>query len=207
MTTATTDTDLQHRITVQFEALASVLASATDSDWDTPSLCEGWRIREVVAHLTMPARYSPDEFMAALREYGFEFGRLSNAIASRDAALPTAGLVANLRSDVLHRWTPPEGGQVGALNHAVIHGLDATVPLASANHVDPDTVRVVLDGLTVDGVHAHFGTTIEGRRLEATDIDWAYGTGPALRGPAHELALALCGRTLPAGNLEGRPLS
>lgn len=207
MTAATTKTDLQDRITAEFLALASKLGAATDVQWDTPSLCEGWRIREVIAHLTMPARYSQEEFMAELRACGFDFGRLSNTIAARDAALSTQELVANLNSELLHQWTPPEGGQLGALNHVVIHSLDATVGLSDPHRVDPETIRIVLEELTVGGVHAHFGTAIDGRRLEATDIDWAHGTGRLLRGPAPELALILCGRTLTSNHLEGQPLS
>ncbi len=205
MTATTTGTGLQRHISAEYLALADTMSSATDAEWDTPSLCEGWRIREVAAHLTMPARYSQGQFMAELRACGFDFGRLSNTIAARDAALPTADLVANLNSEMLHHWIPPEGGQLGALNHVVIHGLDATVPL-SRPHTDPETIRIVLDALTAGGVHARFGTTIDGRRLEATDIDWGHGSGEPLRGPAHELALVLCGRTLTGGHLEGHPL-
>ncbi len=65
--------------------LADLLESATDAQWDTPSPCEGWRVREVIAHMTMAARYSEEEFMAELRRCDFDFSRLSNEIAARDA--------------------------------------------------------------------------------------------------------------------------
>ena len=64
----------------------------------------------------------------------------------------------------------------------------------------------MLDDLTTGGVHLHFGTAIDGRRLEATDLDWSYGSGAPLRGSAADLALVLCGRRLPPGRLEGEPL-
>src|SRR5262249_12398830 len=157
-------------------------------------MCEGWRVREVVAHMTMPVRYSEEAFMAELRECEFDFTRLSNRVAERDGQLPTATLVANMRDEVLHNWTPPGGGARGALNHAVIHGLDITEPLG-VPRVSPDsTITIVLDDLTSGGGHAHFGTEIDGSTLEATDVDWSYGSGPALRGTAAELALHLCGR-------------
>ena len=110
MTTIITDDELQHRIQHEFLALAYLLASVSPSQWDTPSLCAGWRIREVVAHLTMPARYGQEAFMAELAACDFDFDRLSNAIAARDGELPTDELVADLRSEVLHHWTPPGGG-------------------------------------------------------------------------------------------------
>ena len=84
----------------------------------------------------------------------------------------------------MQHWTPPGGGWHGAVNHVVIHGLDVTVPLGVPRRSPDATIRVVLDDLTGGGVQAHFGTSIEGRRLQATDLDWSYGSGPVLRGPA-----------------------
>jgi hypothetical protein len=65
---------------------------------------------------------------------------------------------------------------------------------------------VVLDDLTGGGGHAHFGMKIESRELQASDLDWSYGSGAVLRGEAADLALAICGRAVPDGRLEGKPL-
>jgi uncharacterized protein (TIGR03083 family) len=203
--TVTNDTHLQPAVAAEYLSLADLLAAAPDARWDTPSLCAGWRVREVIAHLTMAARYSGEEFMAELRRCDFDFTRLSNEVASRDAKLPQDELVANLRSDVMQRWTPPGGGYHGALNHVVIHGLDVTVPLGVPRRSPDETIRVVLDDLTRGGGHAHFGIDIHDRHLQATDLDWSYGSGAALRGAAADLALAMCGRQVPDGRLEGEP--
>lgn len=203
----TDDAELQPMVADELARLADRLEALPEAQWDTPSLCQGWRVREVIAHVTMPARYSDEEFMAELRAHDFDFTRLSNRIASRDADLPTTALVDGLRSEAMRQWTPPGGGHRGALNHAVIHGLDATVPLGIRRHVADETMRFILDDLTSGGVHAHFGTDIGGRRLEATDLDWSYGDGTPLRGAAEDLALAICGRAIPAGQLDGAPLS
>src|SRR5262249_34935059 len=80
-----TDDPLRPIIQGTYVALAALLESMPLAQWDTPSLCEGWRVREVVAHLTMPARYSDEAFMAELGEDAFDFTRLSNRIASRDS--------------------------------------------------------------------------------------------------------------------------
>ncbi|HEY7138305.1 MAG TPA: maleylpyruvate isomerase family mycothiol-dependent enzyme [Acidimicrobiia bacterium] len=201
------DDALAPLVAESYTALADVLDGLAVSGWDTPSLCEGWRVREVVAHLTMPARYDEESFMAELEADGFDFTKLSNRIASRDAALSTDELVANLRSEVLQRWTPPGGGYHGALNHVVIHGLDVTVPLGAPRTASDDALRVVLDDLTAGGGHEHFGVAIEGRTLRATDLDWSHGSGPEVSGAAEDLALAACGRTLPPGRLHGEPLA
>jgi hypothetical protein len=159
------DDDLQALVAANYVALADLLETLPAERWETSSMCEGWRVREVVAHLTMPARYSEDEFMAELRDDSFDFTRLSNRIASRDAQLPTGDLVWNLRDEGLHRWTPPGGGYRGALNHVVIHSLDITVPLGEPRCASDTAIRSVLDDLTEGGGHANFGTDIRGRSL------------------------------------------
>jgi hypothetical protein len=148
-----------------------------------------------------------DAFRAELLHDEFDFTRLSNRIAARDAGLATAELCTNLRDNALHRWTPPGGGSPGALNHAVIHALDVTVALDAPPPVPDIAMCRVLDDLTVGGGHAHFGTDIKGRSLRATDIDWSYGSGPALAGEAADLAVHLCGRAVPGGRLQGEALA
>ena len=127
--TASTEIDPGAAVAAEFLALAEVLDGLPNAGWDTPSLCDGWRVREVVAHVTMPVRYSPEAFRAELQDCGGDFSRLSNRIAARDAALPADVLVGGLRDQTMHRWLPPGGGPIGALNHVVIHALDVTVPL------------------------------------------------------------------------------
>ena len=154
-------------------------------------------MREVVAHMTMPARYSQDAFMEELRECGFDFTVLSNRVAVRDGALPAQTLLSDLRSEVLHRWTPPEGGVLGALSHLVIHSLDVTEPIGEGPAVPMAAIRLILDALA-EGAHAHFGTDVAGQAFEATDIEWRFGSGPVLRAPAAEILLHLAGRAVPA---------
>jgi len=205
MTELTDDAYLQPAVAAELTSLADLLDDASDAQWDTPSLCAGWRVREVVAHMTMAARYSEEEFMGELQRCAFDFTRLSNEIAARDANLPAGELIANLRSEVMQHWAPPGGGYHGALNHAVIHGLDVTVPLGAPRLAQDQTIRIILEDLTQGDVSARFGIDIAGRHLQATDLDWSFGAGPALRAAAADLALVICGRSVPAGRLEGAP--
>jgi uncharacterized protein (TIGR03083 family) len=200
------DRDLQPAITAEYVELADLLERAMAEEWDTPSLCEGWRVREVVAHVTMPARYDQEAFMEELRSRNFDFGKLSNELAERDSRLPIQELLAELRSDELHHWTPGQGGSHSALNHVVVHGLDVTVPLGDRRRPPDATLKTVLEDLTIGGTHEYFGTDLSGRKLEATDLEWSYGSGPLLRGAAADLVLVLCGRRIPEGSLEGEPL-
>jgi uncharacterized protein (TIGR03083 family) len=200
----TTDgTELAAAISGEYLALADLLDGAGPAVWDAPSLCEGWRTREVVAHMTMPARYDGAAFMSELEAAGGDFTRLSNTVATRDAALPEGTLVENLRSEALHAWQPPGGGMHGALTHCVIHGLDITEAVPLARRVPAERVGAVLGVLEGAGGDDLFGADLSGTQLRADDLDWSYGSGALVTGPAQVLALVLCGRRVPRGRLGG----
>ena len=185
--------------------LAELLAGLSAADWDAETLCDGWRVREVVAHMTMPFRTSMSRFVLGMLKARGNFGRMADAAARRDAQAMTAGeLAASMRDNADHAWRPPGGGFVGALTHDVIHGLDITVGLGIDRKVPAERLRMVLDGVNARSV-AFFGVDLDGVRLVADDLDWTHGTGSPLRGSAQDLLLVLCGRKLPADRLDGAP--
>lgn len=189
--------DAQAQVATTYDGLADVLSRA-DASWDASSLCEGWQVRHVVAHVTMPLRLTPERFGAEIAAAGGDFGVLSNTVAARDATLPTDELLAQLRLPELHAWQPPGGGAAGAVSHAVIHSLDVTIPLGEPPVAPSEAVRDVLDQLTgSDG--AWFGVDLTGVRLEATDLEWSWGEGEPVRADSGPLVALLSGRALPDG--------
>lgn len=193
-----TEQDVQRWVTHTYEDLADLLADGPADAWDAATLCEAWQVRHVVAHVTMPVRLTPELFGAEMAAAGGDFGRLSDTVAARDGALPTDDLLADLRSPALHAWQPPGGGSAGALSHAVIHSLDVTVALGTPAVAPDEAVVAVLDQLTAAN-GAFFGLDLTGTRLEADDVDWAWGAGDLVRAGAGELVALLGGRTLPDG--------
>ena len=191
-------TDLQTWVAPTLDRLASSLVTAGPSAWDQPSLCEGWQVRHVVAHMTMPARLTPDDFGAEMAAARGDFTAMSNAVALRDGALPVDELLDQLRSPALAAWQPPGGGAAGALAHAVIHASDITVPLGLPGAAPIEAAVAVLDAVTESG-GSWFGVDLSGTRLEATDADWDWGSGALVRADAASLAALLGGRTLPDG--------
>jgi uncharacterized protein (TIGR03083 family) len=200
-----TGVDLPRAITDEYLALAELLEGLPPEAWDAPSLCQGWQARHVVAHMTMAARYTPPQFMAELEAAGGDFTRLSNTVAERDAALPVESLLANLRSPVLHAWRPPGGQPRDALTHCVIHQLDITEALGANRRVPGPRITAVLDAAADLSMPNLFGVDLAGVELRADDIDWSFGTGEVLSGPAQVLALVMFGRTVPKGRLTGHP--
>ncbi|GAB2450703.1 maleylpyruvate isomerase family mycothiol-dependent enzyme [Streptosporangium sandarakinum] len=198
-----TEDDLRKAVAAERGEQAELLAALSPEQWDAPTLCEGWRVREVVAHTTTPFRASLGRTLLELVRARGDFNRMADRCARRDATeLPPERLLASLRDNVAHPWTPPGGGAGGALSHDVIHGLDITVGLGLDRRVPAERVAMVLAGMRPKNI-AFFGTDLTGVRLQATDIDWSHGTGTPLRGLAQDLLLVVCGRRLPPGRLTG----
>ena len=191
-------TDPQSWVAPTYEGLADLLTGTAVDMWDAPSLCEKWLVRQVIAHVTMPARLTPAQFGAEMAAAGGDFTVLSDTVAARDGSLPVADLLDPLRSSSLHEWQPPGGGAAGALSHAVIHSLDVTIALGRPAVAPAAAATAVLDQLTATRGTV-FGVELTGVRLEAADTDWSWGKGPLLRADSGSLVALLSGRTLPDG--------
>ena len=191
-------------IAAEYEALADLLERGGSEVWDAPSLCEGWRTREVVAHMTMPARSDGPAFLADLEASGGDFTRFSNMVAERDGALPVADLLADLRSPALHAWQPPGGGEQGALVHCIIHTLDIVEAVPLDRRVPAARIRPVLEFVVAEGTGTNlFGVDLSDVELQADDLEWSSGSGALVTGSAQALALLACGRLLPPDRLRG----
>jgi len=201
----TTDIELTDAIAAERSDLAEMLAALPAQAWDLPTLCAGWRVRDVVAHMTMPFRYGTARFLAELARSRGNFNAMADRCARRDGRAEPSDLLAGLMNNVTNPWKPPGGGYLGALTHDVIHGLDITVPLGIGRRVPESRLRLVLESITAPAAREHFGTDLSGIELRADDIDWSSGSGQPLIGAAQDLALVVCGRTLPAGRLRGEP--
>lgn len=200
-----TDTEIRAAIAAERAELAAVLAGLPAAAWDSETLCAGWRVREVVAHMTMPFRSSVPRFVLDMVKAGGNFNRMSDRSARRDATnLSAAELTATLGDNAGHPWKPPGGGYAGALSHDVIHGLDITVPLGIGRKVPEDRLRLVLDGMNAKTM-GYFGVDLTDIQLRADDLDWSRGSGTPLSGQAQDLLLVVCGRMLPPGHLHGEP--
>ncbi|GIE29322.1 hypothetical protein Ait01nite_023670 [Actinoplanes italicus] len=209
-------TSPQNWVAPTCRGLADLLEAVPGQSWDAPSLCEKWLVRHVIAHVTMPVRLSPERFGAEMAAAGGDFTVLSDTVAERDASLPIADLLDQLRSPSLHAWQPPGGGAAGALSHAVIHSLDVTIALGRPAVAPDGAISAVLDRLAAAG-GAMFGLDLTGVRLEAADgaasgLDlagvaaevadtvWSWGEGRTVRAERTALVALLSGRTLPDGS-------
>jgi uncharacterized protein (TIGR03083 family) len=193
-------TDPQSWVAPTYTGLADLLTDTAVDTWDALSLCEKWLVRHVIAHVTMPVRLTPEQFGTEMAAAAGDFTVLSDTVATRDASLPVADLLDQLRSPRLHVWQPPGGGAAGALSHAVIHSLDVTIALDRPPVAAAEAMTAVLDQLTTAS-GTLFGVNLTGVRLEAADTDWSWGNGRLVCADSGSLVALLSGRPLPDGRM------
>lgn len=191
-------TDVQTAIAAERTDLVAVLRGLSADDWNRQTLCEGWRVRELVAHIVMPYRYSTPRILKEMLKSRGGFNRMADRRARADAAeLTPVELTDTLEANIHHRWKPPGGGYEGALSHDVIHGLDVTEALGLPR-VPAERVRHVLANAGPRAL-AYFGADLGGQRLVATDTELSLGDGPdVVELPAVDLLLRVTGRLAPA---------
>ncbi|MEU2182959.1 maleylpyruvate isomerase family mycothiol-dependent enzyme [Streptomyces thermolilacinus] len=190
-------------IAAERRELADMLDTLRAEQWDAPSLCTGWTVRHVAAHMSLGFRYSLPRMAREIIRARGSLDRMTDDRARADAAAhSTAELASFLRDNAHHPWKPPVGGIAAALGHDVVHGLDITVPLGLDREVPEDRVRILLDTVTPRTVR-FFRADLHGVQLRATDMDWTFGTGAPLSGTAQDLLLVAYGRGLPPGHLTG----
>lgn len=198
-----TDDEVFGMIAEERRALADLLDTLTPEQWATPSLCAGWTVREVAAHLVVPFEVSAPSLMLRLARSLGSYDRAMDGATRELAARPTSELAALLRANADHRFTPPMSGPAAPLTDVVVHGQDIRRPLGLAHEVEPEHLRVALDRMARGALGFVPRSRVAGLRFEATDLDWSAGEGALVRGPAEALLLAITGRPAALADLEG----
>ena len=184
-------------------AQADALAALPASDWDRPSLCVGWTVRDVVAHLIDTATATPASFARRFVASGFRFPVMvrRNLAAIRDGRTD-AQLLELLRSRVSTRTAPP-GPAVSWLGETIVHGEDVFRSLGPYREHPP--AHLVAVARFYAGSNALIGSKrrIRDVVLRATDADWWHGSGPEVKGPMVALVMAMTGRVAALDDLRG----
>lgn len=195
---------IREQIAAERRELAEVFADLTPEQWDSPSLCGGWRVREVAAHMSTGFRHSTALTLLELARSGGNIHRMADRIARRDAAAMTEReLAAAMADHADHPRRPPVGGRIAALAHDAVHGLDITVALGLPARLPVARATALLAGVSPRTLR-FFGARMDGVRLVATDADWSYGHGSlTVEGRAEHLLVVAYGRRVPEGLLAG----
>lgn len=180
--------------------LADLLATLTPEQWDAPTLCDGWRVRDVVAHVIGYDEIGLLGALTRMAKAGFSLDRANSA------ALATPRDPADLL-DALRRHLTPRGvtaafgGRIALLD-CTIHHQDIRRPLGLPRDIPAERLRHALDFLprarAIDAPRR-----VRGLRLVAEDIHWTHGDGPEVRGTGEAVLMAVAGRPCALGELTG----
>jgi uncharacterized protein (TIGR03083 family) len=183
--------------------LAGFLETLTADEWQMQSLCQGWTVKEVVAHLTLfdiPAARVTVEFL----RYGGSLARIGRETARRRAAdMSNEQLVALLRSKVGNRKHPIGTNYLDPLCDVLVHGQDIAVPLGRRRAMPTDAAVAAAERVATMAFWSGKRRRVRQLRLVATDADWTYGDGALVRGPIAVLLLVLTGRRARLDELAG----
>ena len=186
---------------------ADMFATLTPDQWRTPSLCAGWTVREVAAHLLEPLETGVGtlKLLAYLVRYRGSLDRMVDDTARKVAARPTDELVTGLRQRASTRLTPPVIGPLGPMTDTCIHLRDAARPLGLDVCPPPASWRPALDFLVSKPATRGFlpRGRLTGLRLVTTDQDWRHGDGPEIVGSSEAIAMAVSGRPAALDDLAG----
>jgi uncharacterized protein (TIGR03083 family) len=183
--------------------IATLIDGLNDTQLATPSLCSGWAVKTVAAHLACSVTDGISVAMKSALRRG-SLARAIDELARRRAQLPAGEIVTILHERADYPLSPPVFGPLAPFADILIHGGDIRIPLSLPFEPDPQQVATALDFLAGPWP---FGFVPLGRLrgicLHDTDTDRSWGNGAEIRGPAAALMMAASGRTALLDKLDG----
>lgn len=180
--------------------LAEFLATLTPQEWEAPSLCADWTVKDVVAHMIS---YEELGTLGLLKRFAKGWVVRANQVGVdefTDFSAPQ--LLDFLRAHLQPRGLTAGFGGMIALVDGTIHHQDIRRALGRPRTVPADRLEQVL-ALVPGNPRLGAGRRIRGLRLRATDVDWEHGHGPEVTGPGEALLMAMTGRPAALADLAG----
>jgi uncharacterized protein (TIGR03083 family) len=186
--------------------LADYLDTLAADDWERPSLCAGWTVRDVAGHVPSYDELSWPALLTLFARSRFSLARCNQLGVADARRLSTDQLVARLRDHAVPRGITTMFGSAVALTDALIHHQDVRRALGHPRTIPADRLLAALD-FAPRARALPAPKNVRGIRLLATDVDWAHGTGPEVSGPGEALLLSLAGRREGLATLRGPGLA
>ncbi|MFW0774020.1 maleylpyruvate isomerase family mycothiol-dependent enzyme [Paenarthrobacter nitroguajacolicus] len=177
-------------------ALLQDLEPLPAAQWQTPSLCAGWDVHDVLAHVVDSAKTTRLNFIRRMIAARMDFDHDNAVGVEREKTAEPAQTLNGLRA-VLSRTSGPPASLATRLVEAFVHGEDIRRPLGIRGDYPAEHVATALSYQVKTTTKMGGGKEIaEGWRLVATDTPFDHGNGPTVEGPAIALLLAISGRPI-----------
>jgi uncharacterized protein (TIGR03083 family) len=186
------DTIWQH-IDSERAWMADTLEGLSPEQWDRPSLCVGWTVRDVGAHLSM-AQAGIGELVGPMLRKGFRYDATIKYAAVRNPRTHEE-IVATIRGFLGSRRKAPMITDLEPLIDVLVHNQDIAVPLGLEHAMPPAAAAAAADRVLSTPWPLRRWKASSGVRLVATDTDWSWGSGQVVESTMQEHLLLLTGRT------------
>jgi uncharacterized protein (TIGR03083 family) len=184
-------------------SIAALVDGLDTQQLATESLCAGWDVKTVAAHLISDFADGFWGFLASGARHG-NINRGIDALARRRACAPAAEIAETLRREADRRLSPPVTGPLCGLTDVLVHGADMRIPLGIRHRPDPERVARAIDFLTGPTQFGFFPRRrLRGIALSDEDTGQTWGDGELIRGSGLAVMLAVCGRTVAFESLTG----
>lgn len=189
--------------------IGALLHELDDEAFDTPSLCEGWAVRDVLGHMGLGHTTPMPAMLARISRYAFNVTRASSTESRIMFAGRSADEIRRFWDEVMIARHPRKGisrlipPRSGFLDH-LIHNQDIRRPAGKPRTIPEARLHRALHlARTEASLLFSPRRNVSGLKLCATDIAWTAGDGPAVQGPGEAIVLAAAGRKAALADLEG----
>lgn len=187
--------EIWRNVDEQRAELADLIEGLDARQWATPSLCDGWRVGDVAAHLTHSHMPAGRVIVEAVKS-GFRFDPMIRRLAIEDTRSPRE-IATALRAMVGSRKKVLGTSVEQPLIEVLTHGQDMAVPLGI--DLPMPTGAAVAAAIRLAGMKFPMNglAQLDGVRLVATDADFAAGEGQEVSAPIRDIVMILAGRAQP----------
>jgi uncharacterized protein (TIGR03083 family) len=184
------------------EQFAELLGGLSADQWDAPTLCERWRVRDVIAHVIGYDELSRTGLVRRFAKGWFLLNKINEVGVAEYSDSSPEQLLELVRTHAEPAGLTAGFGGLIALTDGMIHQQDIRRALGLPRTIPQDRLRAALDfARTAPLIRGAWRA--RGVRLVATDLDWTAGRGPEVRGPGEALLMAMAARPAALADLDG----
>jgi uncharacterized protein (TIGR03083 family) len=193
----------------EVEDIGNLLGELDDADFDAGSLCNGWRVRDVLGHMALGHTTPMAPMTVRIARFRFNVAKASlhGSRAMFEGKDPAE--IRRFWTDVMVGQHPMKGISRmipvrGAFLDHMIHNQDMRRPTGRPRAIPEERLVRALEIARTEG-NPFFSPkkNVAGLKLSATDIGWTAGEGPEVSGTGEAILMAAGGRRAALDELKG----
>jgi hypothetical protein len=172
------------------------LSTLTDEQWNTASLCDGWRVRDVLAHLILEYHYNPHNYWWQFIKSGFRLNVFMQQTAIELGNTGPTQLLGRFHAMIDEQHKPKSVPVLNVLVDLLVHEQDIRIPLGQPRDMPLELLELIFENWELTDFNigerlTKIASRAKGMQLTATDINITKGTGMTVEGRAQDAILLL----------------